>query len=643
MEKKINAFIQLIILIAASSIITFNVQAQNLKGKQASPNIKSTSLESTYVNEELDSFEAYVIKAKEIGATHVDITFNIPPALWQFDTPGDPYPVWYTYRPGLMKIFPPEELKPYINLDYAEKVASLFQARCEILRRHGMKGAYFTNEPYVLPEAFFTDHPELRGARVDHPNRSRVARFAPCVDEPEVLAMYKESMKLLLARCPEIEIFSFLTSDSGSGFCWSPALYSGQNGNANCQNRPMADRVVGFLETLRNAAREVGKHIEINIHPIMPRQWMIETFDHPELISAKLLGGLTIGNYKNADGQQFDGGISGWGRESFTPVLGLPNPVLRARQLVTKFQEDKPAGSKLLVSYEDPSTADFNLILYHFFEQAKPHNTVEMIQTLRAFAKTIAGDEGADNLLDIWLALDGVSNDLQVLNFGSVLTFGPVLDRWINRPLVPVPENLTDEEKDYYRPFIFQAKGEEQANNLIDIQAMRMFEGYGARLLVQRVYEMVDQKLNKAEKLTDKLLRQEKNSDAANKWETLKNRLAVLHSLVRTIDNVVGYQALLDVAHNRNVSSESNPVLGTGPSWDRQEIIRIARNEIDNAAGLKKILESSKIPLIQEALLPKYETIRMLGPDLTSQLKRKIDIMNAHWEDYKKLYTSPNY
>ena len=643
MEKKTNTLIQQFFLLAVSSMITFNIQAQNLKGKKVDLSIKSASLESTYVSEELKSFEAYVIKAKEIGATHVDITFNIPPALWQFDTPGDPYPVWYTYRPGLMKIFPPEELKPYVNLDYAEKIASLFQARCEILRKHGMKGVYFANEPHVLPEAFFTHHPELRGARVDHPNRSRVARFAPCVDEPEVLAMYKESMKLLLARCPEIEIFSFLTSDSGSGFCWSPALYSGQNGNSNCQHRPMSERVVGFMETLRDAAKEVGKHIEVNIHPIVPRQWMIETFDHPELIAAKLSGGLTIGNYKNADGEQFDSGISGWGRGSFTPVLGLPNPVLRAKQLVRMFQEDKPVGSKLLVSYEDPSTADFNLALYNFFEQAKPHSTVEMIQALRDFAKTMAGDAGADDLLDIWLALDGISNDLQVLDFGSVLTFGPVLDRWINRPLVPVPENLTDEEKDYYRPFIFQAKGEEQANNLIDIQAMRMFEGYGARLLVQRVYEMVIQKLGTAEKLTDKLLKKGKNSEATNKWEVLKNRLAVLHSLMRTIDNVVAYQALLDVAHNRNVSPESNPVLGTGPSWDRQEIMRIARNEIDNIANLKKILESSKIPLIQEAILPKYETIRMLGPDLTSQLKKKIDIMNAHWEDYKKLYTAPNY
>ena len=639
MKNKINTLVQIIFLL----VFTFNTGRPQTGGKEINPANQTSDSESINEKKELENFEKYVIKAKEIGATHVDITFNLPPALWQFDTPGDPYPVWYAYRPGLMKIFPPAILKPYINLDYAEKVASLLQARCEILRRHGMRGAYFANEPYVLPEAFFKDHPELRGARVDHPNRSRVARFAPCVDEPLVLAMYKESMKLLLTRCPEVDIFSFLTSDSGSGFCWSPALYSGKNGNANCEERPMSDRVTGFMKTLHDAAEEIGKYIKINIHPIVPRQWMIKTFEHPELISEKLSDGLTIGSYKNADGQQFDRGISDWGNESFSPVLGLPNPVLRARQLLARFQKDIPAGSGLLVSYDDPSTADFNLSLYYFFEGAKPHNTLEMMQVLREFAKILAGDKGADDLLDIWIALDGISNNLQVLNFGSVLLFGPVLDRWINRPLVPVPETLTDKEKDYYRSFIFQAKGEEQADDLVDIQGMRMFEGYGARLLVQRVYEMVIQKLEAAEKLTDKLIELDKNTEAAVRWAELKNRLAVLHSLVRTINNVVSYQALLDLVHNRNISPETDPVLGTAPSWDRQEIMRIARNEIDNIAGLKKILESSKIPLLKEALVPEYETIRMLGPDLTSQLKKKIDIMNDHWEDYKKLYTAPNY
>jgi hypothetical protein len=30
------------------------------------------------------------------------------------------------------------------------------------------------------------------------------------------------------------------------------------------------------------------------------------------------------------------------------------------------------------------------------------------------------------------------------------------------------------------------------------------------------------------------------------------------------------------------------------------------------------------------------------GPDLAGQLKRKMDIMNAHWADYKRLFAFPN-
>lgn len=609
-----------IFILAALILLVSNLQAQKNRQK------------------ELAEFESFVIKAKELGATHVNITFNVPPALWQYDVPNDPYPEWYVIQPSLMKIFPNSQIEPYVDMEYAERVASLFEARCAVLRKHGLKGAYSANEPYVLPEKFFTDHPELRGARVDHPNRSRTARFAPCVDEPAVLAMYHESMKILLKRCPEIEKFDFLTSDSGSGFCWSPALYSDQNGNANCQHRPMSDRVVGFMENLKSAAEEMDKQIQVNISPIEPRQWMINTFDHPELITSRLSDGLTIGGAPNAYGPE----AAGWGVESFRPILGLYNPVFRARSMVGVFDEKKPAGS-MVVSFDNPASAEFYMDLYGFFKEAKPGNTAEMMQLMRDFAATLAGEEGADDLLEVWLALEGISNDLQVLHFGPILNFGPVIARWINRPLVPFPEDLLPEEKEYYRPYLFQAKGEEQANNLIDIQAMRPFEGYGARLLVQRVYEMVDAKLKKAESHVDKLIEMQTDAHAAKEWEDLRTRLAVLRSFIRTINNVVAYQALLDLVHSRSYKPEVNPVLGTRSMWDRTEIMRIARNEIDNAVLLKKILESSDVPLITTAETPEEETIRMLGPDITSQLKLKVDIMNAHWEDYKELYTSPNF
>jgi hypothetical protein len=31
-----------------------------------------------------------------------------------------------------------------------------------------------------------------------------------------------------------------------------------------------------------------------------------------------------------------------------------------------------------------------------------------------------------------------------------------------------------------------------------------------------------------------------------------------------------------------------------------------------------------------------------LGPNVTAQIKHKIEVMNAHWRDYDRLFTSPN-
>ena len=90
------------------------------------------------------------------------------------------------------------------------------------------------------------------------------------------------------------------------------------------------------------------------------------------------------------------------------------------------------------------------------------------------------GIAGASN----WL--NQVQTTLEVLDFGGMLRFGHVLNRWITRPMVPFPEELTAGETKDYKAFLFQAKGEEQSADLVDIQAMRMYEGWGARLLFQR-------------------------------------------------------------------------------------------------------------------------------------------------------------
>jgi hypothetical protein len=540
------------------------------------------------------------------------------------------------YHPGLLKIFPPAALEKYVDRDYAEKVAALFQARCEVLRRLGLKAAYTANEPHVLPEAFFTDHPDLRGPRVDHANRSRTPRFAPCVDQPATLALYREALQKLLKRLPEVEVFSFTTTDAGSGLCWTPALYPGLNGPTWCQRRPMEDRVSGFLTALNDAAGQLGRQINVDLVEIAARQWMIPTFDHPELIARKLPAGMAVNHLEGPDGHRVAIRRFGGGAGEFAPVVGVPRPIATMRSLMAG---GRAPNGKLVVSVGDAVGADLNFKVLEAFRKSEPRNEVDLWTALRDLAAQTAGKDKADDLLSLWMATDEAERYLGTLNFGTVLTMGGVLTRWVNRPLVPFPENLTNEEKSYYRPFLFQAKGEEQADDLIDIQAMRMYEGWGARLLVQNIIEKVTGSLGRAESLAARL---REGSGSPGDWELLGQRLAALQCLVRGVDDIVDYQAQLDRVKALGVKPDPNPVLGAQSGWDRTDLMRLARNEIDNAMRLRQLLLTAKGPLLDLAPTPAEETIRRLGPDLPAQLKRKMDIMNAHWEDYKRLFTTPN-
>jgi hypothetical protein len=167
---------------------------------------------------DINDFEVFVKRAKQSGATHINLSNeDLPFAKWEFDVENDPYPSWVFTNMGLLKIATPEVLKPYLPQDYAESVLSILEERCKVLRKYGLKAAFKTFEPQMLPESVFTDHPLWRGPRVDHPSRSRASRWAPDIDNSEVLQLYNESLTILLKRCPEIEIISLTTNDSGTG------------------------------------------------------------------------------------------------------------------------------------------------------------------------------------------------------------------------------------------------------------------------------------------------------------------------------------------------------------------------------------------------------------------------------------------
>ena len=622
---------------------------------------------------ELARFERKATLAKRLGATHVPLTDGLPTSQWQYQPPNDPYPAWFIQRPDFFKLFPAPEVQPFVDMGYGRRVATLLEERCQILRRLGLKAHWAANLPQVMPEAFFTAYPQLRGPRVDQPNRSRTARFSMCVDQPETLRLYALAMQNLLARCPEIETFSFLSQDSGSGFCWAPALYPGTNGHSDCKERPMAERISGFLIALQEAAKQSGHAIEINLNPISPRQWMLPTFS-PETLDAivhRLPHGIAVQGREGPDGRPFTGlrASDAYSNGAFNPVAGLIVPDLRwlrtgkitagqhhgdtsaARRLANEQAERNPdpaapAGNepvRRLVSLRpEEAVLEFNARLATTTKASQDGNVVERLAALRTFAVAEAGAEQADELLAVWLLLDDAGRRLDALDFGDMLYFGTVLNRWVNRPMVPFPAELAAEDKAYYRPFLFQAKDETQAENLADIQAMRMYEGFGARLLFQRVIETVVPDVEQALAHIRRIRDHTTGADAQARWELLGRRLETLVCLLHSADHMVAYQAQLDRVKALAVPPEPNPPLGAQSSWDRTDLQEIARREIDNTARLLRLLQTTKEPLLDLAATREEETIMRLGPDLAVQLKRKIDIMNAHWMDYDRLFTKPN-
>jgi hypothetical protein len=593
---------------------------------------------------DLPSFERVATRAKAAGATHVVISDGLPRARWEYQTPGDPYPGWYSYRPSVFKIFTPAALRPYIPQDYAAGVADLIAGRCAILRRLGLQGVFQANEPQVLPESVFHDHPLWRGPRVDQANRSTTPHWAACVDEPEVLALYREAFALLARRCPEVTMFRFVTTDAGSGLCWSPALYPGANGPAHCKDRPVADRVHGLMDAIQAGARDgSGRAVDIRLVQIEPEEWMIPTFPDPPGLARQLSAGMAINNLEAPTATPYIA-TAGWGSPQWTffnPVRGIPNPAAALASLRSAFAGKAP---RLQVS-APYGWGDLYARMLEKCRTAPPATAADEARLLQDLAVDEVGPAAAEDLVQVWLQLARTSDTGDLLRFAYPSTLGGVHQRWITRPFVPFPEELKPDEKAYYRPYLFQAKGETQADDLVDLQAMRLYKGWPGRMWVLNVYNRVDPAVRTARAHLQKVLAAMPAGAARRpQYERLDRQLRAFQLLCVNARNAVNYQAVLDYIKGRRAQGDrpdADPPLGTLETWDRKMIVEIARNEIDNTALLMNLLTDHP-DLLLHAATDAGEEITLLGPDLPAQLRRKIDLMNAHWQDYNRLTTVPN-
>ena len=335
----------------------------------------------------LEEFESFATRAKQSGATHIVLTAeDLPWATWQLDTPGDPYPAWAVSNVGLLKVATPAALKPFLPQDYSDSVMGILRSRCAVLRKLDLKAAFTTFEPQILPETVYEAHPLWRGPQVDHPLRSRVPRFAPSIDNPEVLALYRESVRTLLAACPRIEILSLHTNDSGSGVSWSGGLYQGPNGSSLSSDKRMYQRYRDYFASLQAGAADVrAGRFDIDA------DWVRE--NSPELIAGRLGPGMAIDNLEGPGATPYKAEI-GFLLDyfyPFYPVRGIPLPVRYLEELEAA---SKSAAPRLFYLIGDRYNSDLYLKIYDAFTKSPTRDEVSRLLLLRSIAADRARRRG---------------------------------------------------------------------------------------------------------------------------------------------------------------------------------------------------------------------------------------------------------
>lgn len=584
--------------------------------------------ERTYRPQPLEKFEQEAKQAAALGATHMYIG-EIPKRQQEWlDHPEDPYPNWGMLLTSLFKLVVPEGLEEWLPTDYANSNLELLRQRSRILKGYGLKASLYLAEPFYLPEAAYRAHPGWRGPRCDHPRRSRDAYFSPCIDNLEIQAFYAQAMETL---CREVEIdhLQIVTNDSGAGICWTTGLYNGPNGPSACRHIPLGQRLLTFLNLLQTAAqrgggRTVTADLSSNIIGFKESETAMDEV-WPNLADGQIV------NERNREGKQVIARVAYGLYEHVRPQRNIPLPVGFLRQ----YDAACKSGAESVEILVRASDHNEYIRLMQLYQQNPPTNEAERMALLLALAREIAGSEHGAALLDSWMAIDRCVTLLRGLYLDNFVMMPLITQRLINRPLVPRPSLLTEEETAYYRPFLFQATTEEQAQDLMNIQGMDFIRGFSGTRMATLAMADALQALAQAKAALNGLAAE----NAA--FALLQKRLCVFECLIRTLSHSSSYQEILD----RTNEEEQPPLQTRWPIGGDDRLLRlneITRGEIDNAYALNRLISGREDTFFVLAEDVELEDIFLLSPEISTQLVHKTEIMLRHLRDGETIYESNN-
>jgi hypothetical protein len=254
------------------------------------------------------------------------------------------------------------------------------------------------------------------------------------------------------------------------------------------------------------------------------------------------------------------------------------------------------------------------------------------------------GSEWGPKMLQMYWHLDRTMSALEPSDGGGMLFEIWLLgERWLTRPLVPLPELLTDAEKQHYRRHQFQALTEAEADNPLEAQGVQAISGVASgRHFAHGVFEVVESEVHGAIAALQ--------GDLPPELVKFRKRLEVLVCFVRTCDNFIRFTTLAEHVRQRITRDERGNIIppkednwgNQGDQENRSTLYNYMRAELDNTQNLIDLIENAEEPLLVMGERPDLEDIFVLSPKLVDQLRRKRQIMLDHWLDMNLILRRPN-
>lgn len=603
--------------------------------------------------------EHYVASLAEAGFTHCEVNGLQAHMPLEDFVAHEYYPQFYTYAPGFNHFVDTDLTKGIWPGHYLDANLNNLVKLANLGRKYGLKPGVCMFEPRTLPERFFAKYPTLRGARVDHPFRSRLPRYTMAQDHPIVMRHYRECLQKLMRSVPDLSYMSVWTNDSGSGFEHTSSLYVGRNGgpymirewrNHDKIAQAAGESIVRYLKNLQTAAATInpdfdvilrlepfkveqdhikngmGPHVTWEGPSLMVRGYHVP-YAHPKYPENQAVAGSIfhttmdqVGEKEALAASRKNGAepvlhYSASSVMNHEPLLGLPFP-RSIHQKLSAVRDTGISRISALGGLTNTGRAPYwpnpvALRAAQFFPE-KPIETV-----LTEFATSLVGPAQAAALSDAWKEFEEAL--LWQPLVGLYCAFGFCWQRTWDRPFVPDAEAVPAAEREYY-----ERHGCFQHNNpgLIDLGKDVLFDLITQPAGAKMAADMDKNVLARLRPLIAKLDATAKSSSgqAAVVFADLRDRVrAYLHwvSSLRSVcawcENVYGYLEAKDAAAKAGFEKNLQAAIDF---------------ELANIRGLIELLETTRSEVL--VLSGVAENTYFYGENLVEHLKTKLRLTEKY-------------